>query len=213
MSQPRGQDVNPSARFVRGELEEASRLAAVKLSQDEAASDTTSVSSVAWPPTPHAGAEARARDSDAVSEARDELPGVRRNITAVVGNTPCVFLSEAVTAGCVATVVAKLESSEPCCSVKDRCVAQARVSLLLLCFTMHFWQRCRRFLLPRHTSVAGACMLKSCVLTQHASRTRRSIGVAMIDAAEAEGKIQPGVTTLVEPTSGARPHTPPARPA
>lgn len=31
---------------------------------------------------------------------------------------------------------------------------------------------------------------------------KRSIGVAMIDAAEAEGKIRRGVTTLVEPTSG-----------
>jgi cysteine synthase A len=36
------------------------------------------------------------------------------------------------------------------------------------------------------------------------ARMRRSIGVAMIDAAEAEGKIKPGKTTLVEPTSGAR---------
>jgi hypothetical protein len=133
MSHPRGQELNPSARFARGDLEEASRLAAVKLSQDDTSSDTTSVGSVASPPTPHARVEARARAGDAASEARDELPGVRRDITAVVGNTPCIFLSKAVTAGCVATVVAKLESSEPCCSVKDRCAAQRawRVSFFL----------------------------------------------------------------------------------
>jgi hypothetical protein len=138
MSHPRGQELNPSARFARGDLEEASRLAAVKLSQDDA-SDTTSVGSVVSPPTPHVRADARTRAGDAASEARDELPGVRRDITAVVGNTPCVFLSKAVTAGCVATVVAKLESSEPCCSVKDRCAAQRawRVSFFLSRCTFH----------------------------------------------------------------------------
>ncbi|WZO96040.1 cysteine synthase A [Isosphaeraceae bacterium EP7] len=68
------------------------------------------------------------------------------DITQTVGNTPLIRLRR-VTAGCVADVVAKVESFNPLWSVKDR------------------------------------------------------IGVAMIDAAEAEGKIKPD-TIIVEPTSG-----------
>jgi cysteine synthase A len=72
---------------------------------------------------------------------------IAEDITKLIGNTPLVRLNR-ITAGCAATVAAKLEFFNPAHSVKDR------------------------------------------------------IGVSMVEAMEREGKLVPGRSVIVEPTSG-----------
>lgn len=60
------------------------------------------------------------RASSSTSALQAGKPKIAENILELIGNTPLVKISKVLGEGCVAEVVAKLESNNPANSVKDR---------------------------------------------------------------------------------------------
>ncbi|GFH22408.1 PALP domain-containing protein [Haematococcus lacustris] len=145
--------------------------------------------------TPQAVASPATLEAEAPQES--QLSGIAHNITHVIGNTPMVYLNR-VTAGCHAKVAAKLEIMQPCCSVKVGAVRgqpRGQPGLLLPPATLSLIQSCS----TTHTQIRVTCTMQPCTMS---APMQDRIGRSMIEDAEAKGLIQPGETTLVEPTSG-----------